>query len=87
MTAKSPILVTGSHRSGTTWTGKMIGFSPNVVYIQEPFNKKYYSPGICSIYFEKPFFYITEENEHDYFEALYRTSKLKYNWKEAIDLR
>ena len=35
---KKPILVTGSHRSGTTWVGKMISLNKNVGYIHEPFN-------------------------------------------------
>ena len=34
-----PILVTGSHRSGTTWTGRMLGSAHDVGYIHEPFNK------------------------------------------------
>lgn len=33
-----PIVVTGSHRSGTTWVGKMIASHPNVLYFSEPFN-------------------------------------------------
>ena len=33
-----PILVTGSHRSGTTWAGKMMSTAPHVGYIHEPFN-------------------------------------------------
>lgn len=35
---KKPILVTGSHRSGSTWIGKMISESPEVGYVREPFN-------------------------------------------------
>jgi len=35
---KKPILVTGSHRSGSTWIGKMISESPEVGYVHEPFN-------------------------------------------------
>ncbi|MBX7226896.1 MAG: sulfotransferase [Chitinophagales bacterium] len=38
MTNKKDILVSGSHRSGTTWTGKIIASSSNVEYIDEPFN-------------------------------------------------
>ncbi len=34
----TPILITGSHRSGTTWTGKIISTAPHVGYIHEPFN-------------------------------------------------
>ena len=33
-----PILITGTHRSGTTWTGKTLAQSPALFYIQEPFN-------------------------------------------------
>ena len=33
-----PILVTGSHRSGSTWVGKMIACHPRVLYFSEPFN-------------------------------------------------
>lgn len=32
------ILVTGSHRSGTTWVGKTISQHPIIKYIHEPFN-------------------------------------------------
>ena len=33
-----PILVTGSHRSGSTWVGRMIASHPGVGYVHEPFN-------------------------------------------------
>ena len=32
------ILVTGSHRSGTTWVGRTIAQMPGVRYVQEPFS-------------------------------------------------
>ena len=32
------VLVTGSHRSGTTWTGSVIARANNIRYIHEPFN-------------------------------------------------
>lgn len=35
---KKNILVTGSHRSGTTWTGKVLSQSNNIRYVHEPFN-------------------------------------------------
>lgn len=31
-----PILITGSHRSGTTWVGNILKKAPNVFYIHEP---------------------------------------------------
>jgi len=38
MAKKNPIIVTGAHRSGTTWVGQMIALDKNVRYIHEPFN-------------------------------------------------
>lgn len=35
---KKPILVTGAHRSGTTWVGQMLSLDKNTRYIHEPFN-------------------------------------------------
>ena len=32
-----PILVTGTHRSGTTWVGHMLALSPDAHYVHEPF--------------------------------------------------
>ena len=35
----SPILVTGAHRSGTTWVGKILAADPRQAgYISEPLN-------------------------------------------------
>jgi len=36
--SKSPILVTGMHRSGTTWVGRMLAASREAVYFHEPLN-------------------------------------------------
>lgn len=38
MNNKKPIIVTGAHRSGTTWLGRMIALNKNIRYIHEPFN-------------------------------------------------
>jgi hypothetical protein len=43
--AQSPILVTGAHRTGTTWVGKMLAASPQVAYISEPLNV-WHRPGV-----------------------------------------
>lgn len=36
---RRPILVTGMHRSGTTFVGRVLSLPRNIVYIQEPLNK------------------------------------------------
>jgi hypothetical protein len=49
--ADRPILVTGAHRSGTTWVGRMLALVPGVEYIHEPFNPV--GPaGICNARFD-----------------------------------
>ena len=75
---KKPILVTGSHRSGTTWVGKMIAVSTDVIYIHEPFNLTH-DPGICGAKFDYWFTYITEENQPQYYRHLKNTFTFRYN--------
>ena len=55
--AGSPILVTGSHRSGTTWVGEMLAASGEVGYISEPFNPTR-PAGICGVELPAWFFHI-----------------------------
>jgi hypothetical protein len=35
---KTHVLITGSHRSGSTWVGRTICESPGFIYVDEPFN-------------------------------------------------
>jgi hypothetical protein len=67
MPEPNPILITGAHRSGTTWVGKIIANSPFIHYIHEPFNID------NKIYKVKPnhwFQYITRENENFIYEHI-----------------
>jgi len=80
---KKPILVTGSHCSGTTWVGKMLALEPTVGYIHEPFNLEM-GRGICTANFNHWFEYITKENEKNYKQALAKTLGFKYNFPAAL---
>jgi len=74
-----PILVTGSHRSGTTWVGKMISKSPYHTYVHEPFspeNKRLWSLG-----FNKWFKYLTAENESPYLQEIRSLLEFNYSLK------
>lgn len=75
-----PILVTGSHRSGTTWIGKMICLAPKVGYIHEPFHcgSKY---GINAKYW---FTYITQENESLYYKNIRGILNFNYDMFKMI---
>ena len=73
-----PILVTGSHRSGTTWVGKVLSFSPEVKYIFEPFNIN-----VCQCTNRFPFKYWFTyvdglENRDELLDSLYETLTFRY---------
>ena len=67
-----PILVTGAHRSGTTWVGKMLALAPGVAYIHEPFSPRT-AAGLSPAGFDRYFTVVTEENEARYRPGLERT--------------
>ncbi|WP_334049576.1 sulfotransferase [Alteromonas gracilis] len=60
-----PILITGSHRSGTTWVGNCIAASKDVLYIQEPFNIEHTPLGYKNP-FRNWFQHINELNENEF---------------------
>ena len=80
---RKKILLTGSHRSGTTWVAKMIAAAPSVGYIHEPFNPVIYRPWICTRKF-KGFTYITDENNAPFVNPLRETFNFSFNWWGAI---
>ena len=63
----APILITGAHRSGTTWVAKIICSSPGIQYVHEPFNVDYKGHDIRPDHW---FQYITRENEAPFYEHI-----------------
>ncbi len=81
-----PILVTGAHRSGTTWVGKMLAASRQVAYISEPLNV-WHRPGVMKASVRHWYTYICMENEAAYFDAFQDTLNLRYHlWAELRSL-
>ena len=80
MSWKKPILVTGAHRSGTTWVGKMLTLSPAVGYIREPFGLGR-RPGLCGAPFKYWFTLISKENEDYFYEDIKKTVEFRFNGK------
>jgi hypothetical protein len=72
-----PVLVTGAHRSGTTWIGKMLALAPGIGYVHEPFSPLT-APGISSAPFDRFFAYVTAENAARYEPGLARTLRFDY---------
>ena len=80
---KKPILITGSHRSGSTWVGRMIALPSSVAYIHEPFNL-HHRPGICKAKFDYWFPYICDENESFYLNDIKDCLQFKYQFVEEL---
>lgn len=79
MSRQRGILVTGAHRSGSTWVGRMLAHSHEVQYIHEPFNLKC-RRGICRANFEQWYSYV-DNSVDDYrkiHESLSDTLSFRY---------
>ena len=83
----SPILVTGAHRSGTTWIGKMLAADPSTAYISEPLNV-WHRPGVFRAPVKHWYQYICDENESEYVPAFNEMLEFDYHlWKEIRSIR
>ncbi|GMQ83119.1 MAG: hypothetical protein BMS9Abin05_2602 [Rhodothermia bacterium] len=72
------ILVTGTHRSGTTWVGRIISLSPGIVYIHEPFNAQC-SAAAISYQFKHWFSYVEDlEDKEDFLKAFEATLDFRH---------
>jgi hypothetical protein len=66
---EKPILVTGSHRSGSTWVGRVLASAPGIAYVEEPFNPS--NPiGLWDGAPPPWFCYVHAGNEHKYFPII-----------------
>lgn len=79
-----PILVTGAHRSGSTWVGRMLAASPRVHYIDEPFHMRHH-PGVFGAATPRWFTYVTAENEAPYLEPMQRTLALRFDHRRELE--
>ena len=83
----TPILVTGTHRSGTTWVGKMLAADPMTAYISEPLNVLH-RPGVFHTKVKHWYQYICEDNESEYLTAFQELLEFDYHlWDEIRSLR
>ena len=82
-----PLLVTGAHRSGTTWIGRMLALDPSTAYISEPLNV-WHRPGVFRAPVHHWYQYICEENEGEYLPAFNEVLEFKYHfWNEIRSIR
>ena len=84
---KKPILVTGAHRTGTTWVGKMLAASDEAAYISEPLNVLH-RPGVMRAPVPHWYQYIHTHNQQDFEPAFREMLQLRYHpWLEFKSLR
>jgi hypothetical protein len=82
-----PILVTGTHRSGTTWVGKMLAAGSSTAYISEPLNVLH-RPGVFHTKVTHWYPYICEDNQDEYLPSFKELLKFDYRlWDEIRSIR
>ncbi|MEV7007132.1 sulfotransferase [Streptosporangium sp. NPDC051022] len=77
------MLVTGLPRSGTSWTGKMLAASGELVYVNEPLNPQHppgRCPGVLNAHVTHRFQYICPDNEETWLPAFADTVALRYRF-------
>lgn len=75
---KAPILVTGAHRSGTTWVGRLLASAPQISYLSEPLNVLH-RPGVFSARVPFWYTYICEENGDEYLPSYQDLLSYRYH--------
>lgn len=78
MAVDRPILITGTHRSGTTWVGKIFGVCSSVYYIPEIFNPNNRNCSFCRVKFPYLFTYVWGGNQELYYEHIRHSIGLSY---------
>jgi len=82
-----PVLVTGAHRTGTTWVGKMCSANSQTAYISEPLNVLH-RPGVLRACIKYWYTYVSEENENAYLPAFHELLGFRYHlFNEVKSLR
>ena len=82
MRSDQGILVTGLPRSGTSWIGKMLQASGEVVYVNEPLNPQHppgHSPGVLNAEVSHRYQYICADNDERWAAAFHDTLRLRYH--------
>lgn len=79
-----PVLITGSHRSGTTWVSKILNSAPNTNLLREPFNP-HHRPGVFGADIDTWYLYLNDELGARY-EQPFR-SMLDFQYNASAELR
>ena len=77
-----PLLVTGMPRTATSWVGRMLGASGQLVYVHQPLNPSHppgRCPGVLRAEVRHAFQYISEQDERAWLPAFRDTLRLRYH--------
>jgi hypothetical protein len=80
------ILVTGSHRSGTTWVGRMLAVAPGVAYLHEPLSPRRW-PGWLRRRPPHWFLYVCRDNEAEWEPLIRAVLALRYPLSNVARVR
>ena len=75
---KVPILVTGAHRSGTTWVGRLLASAPRISYVSEPLNVLH-RPGVFGAHVPFWYTYICDDNGDEYLSSYQDLLSYRYH--------
>jgi hypothetical protein len=78
-----PILVTGAHRTGTTWVGKTLARTRGLSYISEPLNYNH-NPGVLKETVPAWYTYICSDNADQYREMFEDLLEYRYHYRAAF---
>src|SRR5512139_661573 len=79
----NPILVTGTHRSGTTWVGKMLAADSRTAYISEPLNVLH-RPGVFRTKVKHWYQYVCDDNEKEFLPSFKELLDYDYHLMDEI---
>lgn len=83
---KAPVLVTGAHRSGTTWVAETLCSGRELHFVDEPFNPGY-RPRWMRHAVPYWFTYVSEPGPEPVQRDLDAVLSLRYPWGQALGLR
>ena len=79
----NPILVTGAHRTGTTWVGRMLATDAKTAYVREPLSA-IHRPGVFDAEVKYWYTLIDDHNEDQYLPAFRKLLQFDYNYRREL---
>jgi Sulfotransferase family len=83
MPARPPILITGAHRSGTTWIGRTLCADRGIGYIDEPFNVQHPRYGACAARFPHQFMRLDGRSGDAYRAQVAHALQFRFDYADA----